>query len=303
MSTRNLSVSLVAGVHDPISAAEIADIAKAIEAAGYHKLYLTDHFFHASATFHSTSAFAVIAAATQNIPLGFCAYIAPLRHAIVAAKELAFLDGLCGGRLEPGLAAGSSKAEFDAFGIPFNTRGKRLDECIEAMKRLWTEESASFEGEHFQFSDVRLTPKPVRKPHPPIWIGSWTGPRPAARRVVKHAHGWQASALHATLEQGIEGWKRLEAMCEEMGRDPATIRRSMVNLVVCVDETREKALAGLPSTHRMHDELIAAGPPEQVAEHIRGFYDAGFEEVAVWIPVHGHEQVQRVAEEVRPLLD
>jgi probable F420-dependent oxidoreductase len=297
-----LSISMVAGTHEPIAASTIAQCASAVENAGFHKLYLTDHFFSSTPTFHSTSAFAVAAAATQHIPLGFCSYIAPLRHAIVAAKELAFLDGLCGGRLSPGLAAGSSRLEFEAFGIPFESRGKRLDESIVAIKRLWTEDHVSFDGEHFRFEDVTLTPKPIAQPHPSIWIGSWTGPRAAAKRIVEHADGWQASGLHATLDQGAEGWRRIEAMCDEMDRDPGTIGRALVNLIVRIGKTRDDALQDVHPNHRMHDDLIIAGTVSEVTDRLAAIYDTCFDEVAVFMPADALDQIQMLAEDVMPNL-
>ena len=138
---------MVASDHDPVSATAIGTFARAVETSGFSRLYLTDHIFHATPTFHSTSAFAVAAAATRNIPLGFCAYIVPFRHPIVAAKELAFLDGLCEGRLLAGLATGSSRAEMDALGVDFVSRGRRLDEALKAMLALWQNDEVSFEGE------------------------------------------------------------------------------------------------------------------------------------------------------------
>lgn len=302
MPTRQLSISMVAADYEPVSASQIADFSRRVESAGYHRLYLTDHIFHATPTFDSSSAFAVVAAATSTIALGFAAYIVPFRHPIVAAKELAVLDGLCGGRLTAGLAAGSSKAEFDAFGIAFNTRGKAFDEGLDAIKRLWTQDDVSFDGEFYQFDNVTVTPKPVHKPHPPIWIGSWTGSRPAARRIVKHAAGWQASALHGSLDQAVQGWQKVEEMCAEMGRDPATITRSLVNQVVRVGASRTQAIANIPPSHRMHEELIIAGPPNELRDRLRAIYATGIEEVSLFMPLDAVEQVDMIAERVLPEL-
>jgi probable F420-dependent oxidoreductase len=302
MATKRLSVSMVAPSHDPIPASALAHFAQRVEAAGYYALYVTDHIFHQSPTFHSTSAFAVIASATTSIPLGFGAYIVPFRHPIVAAKELAALDGLSDGRLIPGLAAGSSKAEFDAFGIPFSERGKRLDESLIVIKKLWTEESTTYHGDFYSFDNVSLTPKPVQSPNLPIWIGSWTGSRPAARRIVTHATGWQASGLHADINDAVEGWKRLEDMCTEMGRDPSTIRRSLVNLVVRVGADHASAMAQIPPSHRMHDEYIVAGSVQAVTDRLLEFYDTGIEEIAVFLPTTAIDQVDLIAEAVMPQL-
>ena len=297
---RRLSISMVGATHDPVTAQEITTCAQRGEQAGFYRLHLTDHYFHKSPTFHSTSAFAVAAAATHSIPMGFCSFISPLRHVIVAAKELAFLDGLCDGRLAPGLAAGSSQAEFDAFGIPFNTRGRRLDEQIGLMKRLWTEDSVSHQGEFFQFDDVSLTPKPVQKPHPPIWIGSWTGPRAATRRIVEHAAGWQASGLHATFEEGIQGWRNIETMCEAMNRDPKTIERALVNVLVGIGDSREAGFEALHPNHRQHEDRLVLGTAEQVTERLGQIFDSGFDEVAVLLPVRALDQLDALAERVLP---
>lgn len=300
MATRLLSISMVAGDFGPVSAKQIADFARRVESAGYHRLYLTDHVFHATPSFDSNSAFAVVAAATSTIALGFAAYVVPFRHPIIAAKELAVLDGLCGGRLTAGLAAGSSQAEFDAFGIAFRTRGRAFDESLDAIRRLWTEEEVSFHGEFYRFDNVRVTPKPVQAPHPPIWIGSWTGSRPAARRIVKHAVGWQASALHGSLEQAVLGWQNIEQMCAEMGRDPMTITRSLVNQVVRVGDSRARAIADIPPSHRMHEELIIAGPPNELMDRLQEIYATGIQEVSLFMPLDAVEQLDMIAERVLP---
>jgi probable F420-dependent oxidoreductase len=293
---------MVAANHAPASARQIADFCTHVERAGYYRLYLTDHIFHSTATLHSTSAFAVAAASTQYIGLGFGSYIVPFRHPIIAAKELAFLDGLCAGRLVPGLAVGSSRAEFEAFGMAFNTRGKRFDEALTAIKRLWLEDEVSFHGEFYQFDNVSLTPKPLQAPHPPISIGSWTGSKPAARRIVKHAAGWQASGLHASLEKTAQGWHRLEDMCVEMGRDPATITRSMVNLIVRIGADRDAALAGVIPSHRMHDELIVAGSESEIVDRLLAIFSTGIEEVSLFMPLDAFDQVDAIAERVMPHL-
>lgn len=293
---------MVAASHAPVSAAQIADFCERVEGAGFYRLYLTDHIFHSTATLHSTSAFSVAAASTQHIGLGFGSYIVPFRHPIIAAKELAFLDGLCSGRLVPGLAVGSSQAEFEAFGMAFNTRGKRFDEALDAIKRLWTEDVVSFRGEFYQFDKVSLTPKPLQAPHPPIWIGSWTGSRPAARRIVKHAAGWQASGLHASLDEATEGWRRLEDMCAEMGRDPATITRSLVNLVVRIGADRDSAFAGIAPSHRMHDELIIAGSASEISDRLLAIFATGIDEVSLFMPLDAFDQVDLIAERVMPQL-
>ena len=169
------SISLTSGTDRPISSNEILAFAKRAELLGYHGIYVTDHFFHDYPNFHSVSASAVLCAATENIRIGFSAYQVPLRHPIIVAKEFAMLDALSKGRLVSAFAAGSYAKEFEALGVPFNKRGKMLDEAICAIKKLWKEDNASFRGEFWSFENVTLVPKPVQKPGMPIWIASWSG--------------------------------------------------------------------------------------------------------------------------------
>ena len=130
----------------PVPARDIAAFSVQAEERGFHAIYLTDHLYYPSPNLHSVSAAAVVATATETIRVGFAAYQAPLRHPIAAAKELASLDILSDGRLIAGLAAGSYGPEFAAMGVPFDRRGAMLEEAIEAIKRLWTEDDVSFFG-------------------------------------------------------------------------------------------------------------------------------------------------------------
>ncbi|HAA92082.1 MAG TPA: LLM class F420-dependent oxidoreductase, partial [Rhodospirillaceae bacterium] len=166
------SISLTSGTDRAISAGEITDFAQQAEALDYHAIYITDHYYHNHPNFHSVSAAAVLCAATRRVKLGFSAYQVPLRHPIAVAKKFTMLDALSEGRFIAALATGSYDKEFEAFGIPFNKRGRMMDEGIRAIKRLWTEDSVDFEGDFWSFENVSVKPKPVQKPHLPIWIAS-----------------------------------------------------------------------------------------------------------------------------------
>src|SRR5690606_13072316 len=149
-----MSISVAGGRGGATTARDLAAYASRAEELGFHAIYFTDHFVYTGPTMHSGSAFAAMAGATERIRLGFAAYVLPLRHPIAAARELATLDALCGGRLVAGLATGSHEPEFEAFGIPFAERGRRLDEGIEALRALWTEPQATYRGRFWQFEDV-----------------------------------------------------------------------------------------------------------------------------------------------------
>jgi len=129
-----------------------------------------------------------LASQTSRVQLGTSVLVMPYLHPMVLAKELATLDHLCGGRLVVGLGVGSLPEENDVLGSDYDARGAYSNEFIQVMLRLWTQERASFEGEHFSFSDVVTSPKPLQQPHPPIVIGG--NRAPALRRVARLGDGW-----------------------------------------------------------------------------------------------------------------
>ena len=170
---------------------------------------------------------AYIAAKTSRIRLVAAVLVVPHRPAVLAAKMLATLDVLSGGRLVVGIGAGWLKSEFDAVvTTPFRERGAVTDEYIDAFKVLWTERSPRFVGRHTKFDGIVLEPKPAQKPHPPIWVGG-EGP-PALRRAARVGNAWYPIGsnnqhLLDTLPRLKAGIERLRRATAEAGRDPAEV--------------------------------------------------------------------------------
>ena len=133
-------------------------------------------------------ALAFLAARTQRLRLATGIVILPQRNPLVLAKALASVDVLSGGRLVFGAAAGYLEPEFRALGAPFEERGARTDEYLDAIVALWTQGRPAFAGETVSFSGIDAHPRPVQKPHPPIVIGGHTPP--AFRRAVARGNGW-----------------------------------------------------------------------------------------------------------------
>ena len=132
---------------------------------------------------------AYIAAKTKKIRLVAAVLVVPHRPAVLAAKISATLDVLSGGRLVLGIGAGWLKAEFDAVvTTPFAERGAVTDEYIDAFRVLWTEQTPRFAGRYTNFDGVVFEPKPIQKPHPPIWVGGESGP--AVRRAARVGDAW-----------------------------------------------------------------------------------------------------------------
>ncbi len=131
-----------------------------------------------------------IAAATSRIRLGAIALIAPLRHPLVLAKDLATLDLLSEGRLVIQPTVSWHRDEYDAIGVPFTKRGRILDEELEIWQRVWAESPTSFHGEFFDFTDVYLEPKPVRPQGPAMWFGGETVHDKIIERLAKYGSGF-----------------------------------------------------------------------------------------------------------------
>ena len=131
-----------------------------------------------------------IAAATTRIRVGGIALIAPLRHPLALAKDLATLDLLSEGRLVIQPTVSWHRDEYDALGVPFNKRGRILDEDLEIWSRVWAESPASFHGEFFDFTDVYVDPKPSTPEGPAMWFGGESLTEPVLRRLVQYGSGY-----------------------------------------------------------------------------------------------------------------
>lgn len=225
----------------------LATIARRGEELGYHMLMTGDHIvvprkidspypyteggeFPGSASgeaMEQLTVLAFLAGQTQRIRLVTSVLIVPHRNPLVAAKVLATLDVLSKGRLVVGVGVGWMREEFEALGLPpFEERGAVTDEYIQAFKELWTSDSPTFEGKYCRFAGISFLPKPVQKPHPPIWVGGES--RRAIRRAAQLADGWYPIGSNPQFPMGepeelAAGLKRLASYAERAGRDPAEI--------------------------------------------------------------------------------
>jgi probable F420-dependent oxidoreductase len=161
---------------------------------------------------------AAVAAATTRLRLVASAIIAPLRHPVLLAKELATLDLLSEGRLVVQPTVSWHEAEYDALGVPFTRRGALLDEHLAAWEALWAGSPASFAWRHYRFADVYLEPKPHRPGGPPLWFGGSSLHERLLRRLVRYGSGFNPLG-----SPGDEELLRLEHALAEAGRDLADL--------------------------------------------------------------------------------
>lgn len=161
---------------------------------------------------------AAVAAATTRLRLIAAAVIAPLRHPLLLAKELATLDLLSEGRLVVQPTVSWHRAEYEALGVPFERRGELLDEHLAAWRILWRDTPASFAGSHYRFDEVYFEPKPFRADGPRLWFGGERLHGRLVRRLVEHGHGF--NPLGPVAPDDLE---RLRAALRATGRDPSEL--------------------------------------------------------------------------------
>ena len=225
---------------------------------------------------------AFLAGQTESIRLVTSVMIVPHRPPVLTAKVLSTIDVLSKGRLTVGVGVGWLQKEFEALQTPpFKERGAVTDEYIQMFKELWTSESPSFEGKYHSFSGLTFLPKPVQKPHPPIWVGGES--RRALRRAAELGDGWQPIGTNnqfplASPEQMAAAMKRLDRYVERAGRPQGSVE------VVCrmhgysLDES-----GGGPDSA---DRPVFTGSAAQIASDIRRYEDMGVSHlIAAFVPV------------------
>jgi len=210
--------------------------AKLVEGLGYHSLLTSDHVTvtpdvakrYPAPLFEPISTLGWLAGVTERIAIGTTVLILPYRSPLEVARAFANIDQLSGGRCILGVGVGWAREEFAALNAPFEKRGRMANEYLEAIKRLWTQDRASFDGEFVRFTDVDTAPRPAQRPHPPIWVG---GPSDAAmRRAIRYGDAWHPIRIREAWFRN-EGIPRLAELADREGRPvPALCPRIRMRL-------------------------------------------------------------------------
>ena len=182
---------------EPIAPQLVVEIARRAEAFGFQELWVTENTIlrEASACMDALTLLAYAAAVTTTIRLGTSVVVLPVHSPLEVAHRVATIDHLSGGRFVLGIGMGRDKT-FTAYQVPTTHRVTRFLEGIELMKALWTEERVTYHGRIYSLDDAMMGPKPVQKPHPPIWLG---GEHPDnLKRAVVIADGWMAGGAGTT---------------------------------------------------------------------------------------------------------
>ncbi len=270
----------------------IADMAATLESAGFDGLWVADHIvmpsefssrypFAAdgrvtwpsdSPWFDAVVALSAASAVTRHIELGIGVLVLALRHPVVVAKQLASLDVISGGRLAVGVGAGWLREEFDALGVPFETRGSRLDEWMTILRQCWTGHPAAINGKHYVLPPgVICQPSPKRKVD--ILVGGVT--RAARQRAAVSGDGWLAICRAAELdpEDIASDVAEIRAAAQKVGRNPDSLR--MVLRIIECQNREQRVAAVLPDledagvTDVVVDSSWEPGGPERTCDLLR----------------------------------
>jgi probable F420-dependent oxidoreductase len=204
--------------------------ARKAEEVGFDAIFVNDHIIVGddarsapwTNVYDPFVSMSFIAAHTSRIGVGVSVLIMPYRNPIATAKALATLDLMSGGRVTVGVGVGWNESEFDALGVPFHERGARTNEYLRLWQACWSQGKVSFAGKFVSFADMHVNPKPVQRPHPPIWIGGTSDA--ALRRAARFATVWQPTPL--PLPQLVERQAALRKACEAADRAPIPTRMS-----------------------------------------------------------------------------
>jgi probable F420-dependent oxidoreductase len=290
--------------HRPVTWAGVLDAATRAEALGFDSVWISDHFFldlerygGASGALGSIEAFTALAAlavSTERVRLGTLVACAPFRHPAILAKTATAIDLASGGRFDLGLGAGWYEREFTGFGYRFGSVGDRfqiLEDTVRAVTALFGEGPVDFDSPTLRLQGAFNHPRPAQDPRPPVWVGGKGGPR-LLRLVARHADGWNV-VWRITPDAYAERIEALEAICDQEGREPSTVRRS-VGLYTLLGEdegdlaarfealkgwTPGGALDGVSLEDFAQDTL--SGTPGDCVKRLESFAELGVEEVIV----------------------
>lgn len=302
-----VSFGLHAQLPDPAAARRLVRLA---EDNGFSAIAVGDHLAFALPILDPFVQLAQVAALSDRLTVQTSVYLLPLRHPTPVAKQAATLDIISGGRFVMGLGVGGEfPGEFAAAGVPHKERGARLNEGIEVLRKLWTGEPVSHEGRFFSFPETQMLPKPARPGGPPLWVGGRT--EAAFRRAGALCDGYISYVV--TPDQFRQALGEIGRHYEAAGRNLPEYGAAHL-LFMRLGSTYETAFkdanALLSERYAMDfsratKRYVALGRPEDVAEAINGFYQAGARHLELDFLGNADEraaQIEQFGREVKPLL-
>ncbi len=308
-------------MHDvPAQQMRTVEVAQLGERLGYHSIWFADHLCMpiASTSKHKANVtgkrayqshhdmldaavtMGAVAAQTSRLKLASSVLIAPFRGPLNDARQFATIDVLSGGRLILGVGGGWQREEYDAIQLPYEKRGEITEECIEIYKRAWMDDVVEFHGRYYDFANLSMDPKPLQKPHPPIFFGSVV---PAGvRRAARHCDGLYTMFVDAVTVAEPDRYSDLQEQTrrelKEFGREPhdfAMLATVTIHVTGPDDPLAQRA-----------DRTVCTGTAGQVLSDLERFAEAGYSHIVCCFEIPSHqmdeyqEQVERFGRDVLP---
>ena len=307
------------------SLAEMGAYLRRAEDLGFDSAVSIDHLLQTPPAYACTwlepiALLAALAGVTRTIGLGTMVLVLPLRNPAYFAKEWATLDLLSGGRTILGVGVGWHEEEFHLMGVPHKERGRRMDEMLEAVTALWAGDDVTYRGKYYRFEHLTIDPKPVQKPHPPIWIGGGTQPfekvygqtvtniDPVLRRIAKYARTWVPHSS-ATADMVKGDWDKIQRFMVEHGPEARGDEQGLLELRLRPEAGRAARGRPRPISRRLlgdGPDVLAGVLPARRGRGARredpGQGDAlgGCEHIVLNPLDWGMEQLELLAAEVLP---
>jgi alkanesulfonate monooxygenase SsuD/methylene tetrahydromethanopterin reductase-like flavin-dependent oxidoreductase (luciferase family) len=283
---------------------QIISLVQYAEALGYDSLSVNDHIVFHTSWLDALSTLSAVAASTTRILIGTSILNIVVRNPVVCAKALAAIDILSSGRLFAGVGPGSYRGDYDACGIDFSERWPRFSEALEILVMLLSSDNSrpfDYKGKYYTLKDVLLTPKPVQKPHPPIYVGSW-GSDIGLKRVAKYSNGWMASAYNITPAKFKEKWNFLLAYRKSLGKkEEEPFDNSIMTMFGYIHDDKDKVHEVVkemlsPALRRPAEDLeqtLLFGSLDECLRKIRNLVDAGVKRIHFWPVLDYEDQISK----------
>lgn len=280
--------------------------AKAARDLGYAALSANDHMLFARPWLDGPTALATVIPLSGDMTLMTTLALPVIRGPVQTAKTLGAIDLLSNGRLIAGVGPGSSRRDYEAVGIDFDSRWKRIDEAVKMLRALWRGDS--YQGNYYSTDGISLEPQPMRG-GPPIWLGSW-GADAGLRRTARLADGWLASAYNTTPDAFSIGLKQIKALLAANGKDASAFPNALATMWTFVTHSKaeEERAIGLLAKMLNRDPgdlagKLTTGPAERCAEILRAYRDAGVQRVLIWPIADPVAQLETFKSRVEPLVN
>lgn len=291
-------------------ARELVDYGVRVEVLGYDSVWVWDHMLLGVdphfPIIDSLTVLTAIAARTSRIKMGTGILVLPLRNPVTLAKQLSSMDLLSQGRLVMGMASGWYKREFDAVGIPFEKRGKLMDENLEIMRRLWTEPLVTGDYMNHKISKAVMYPKPYQ-PQIPILIGGYVDR--VLQRAATNGEGWLTYFYRP--EDFKRSWDKIRSFAQEAGKDPDKLLNASqlpIRIGKSKEAVRDEMMEWLnkewdfPEHSDCSRESAIMGSVDECIAQLREHVDAGVQKI-IFVPYkYQTDQVETIAREIIPRL-